>query len=150
MAVDQPAPISTNSQAHHPSLTSPLAHYSHGRWVGNLLFMAGQGCRDPATGHEVGLLSSASMSHPKSYDIAAQTHGVLANLERVLRQEGLTKNHLVDVTVFLTDMGDFQTMNAIWNEFFAGITPPCRTTVAVAQLPGKNFIEMKAIAARTA
>ena len=132
-----------------PALTSPLARYVHSCWVGDLLFVAGQGCRDPETGLEVGILSDASASVSKIYDIDAQTRGVFSNIERVLAKEGLTKEHLVDVTVFLCDMDDFAAMNAVWNEFFATVATPCRTTVAVRQLPGKNFVEMKAIAARS-
>jgi 2-aminomuconate deaminase len=145
MSIETPK---TKSSKNAPQLTPPLAYYSHGRWVGDLLFIAGQGCRDPKTGREAGVLTSIQADHGKEYDIVAQTHGVFANLERVLETEGLTKADLIDVTVFLTDMADFQAMNSIWNEFFGELTPPCRTTVAVNQLPGKNFIEMKAIAAR--
>jgi 2-aminomuconate deaminase len=43
-------------------------------------------------------------------------------------------------------MKDFQAMNEIWNKFFEGHSGPTRTTVAVRQLPGLNFIEMKAVA----
>jgi enamine deaminase RidA (YjgF/YER057c/UK114 family) len=44
-------------------------------------------------------------------------------------------------------MADFADMNHVWNEFFSGKPAPTRTTVAVADLPGMNFVEMKAIAA---
>lgn len=116
------------------SLTKPLARYSHARKVGHLLYLAGQGSRDPATD-----------SYPTG--VTAHTQGVLANIERVLKSNGLDRSALVDVNVFLVDMGDFDAMNAVWNEFFAEVaTPPTRTTVAVKQLPGKNVVEMKAIA----
>jgi enamine deaminase RidA (YjgF/YER057c/UK114 family) len=45
-------------------------------------------------------------------------------------------------------MRDFEAMNEVWNAFFSECAPPTRTTVAVRALPGHNFVEMKAVAAR--
>ncbi len=127
-------------------LTRPLARYSHARRVGSLLFIAGQGARDPGTDLEAGVTIDAA-GKVTSYDIAVQTQAVLVNVERALAPYGLTRTDIVDVQVFLTDMADFAAMNAVWNDFFAHGEPPTRTTVAVKTLPGKNFVEMKAIAA---
>jgi enamine deaminase RidA (YjgF/YER057c/UK114 family) len=128
-------------------LTSPLASYVHTRRAGGLIFVAGQGCRDPETNGYAGLTL-----HPDgtvaAYDIRAQTRGVLANIERALKAESCDRTHIIDVNVFLSDMKDFQAMNEVWNDFFANQpVTPTRTTVAVKQLPGLNFVEMKAIAA---
>ncbi len=122
-----------------------MAQYSHARRVGDLLFVAGQGCRHPETDAYVGVTRDAA-GKVIAHDIQAQTAGVLANLERVLAANGLTRRHVVDVTVFLTDMAEFDGMNQVWNRFFAEVPPPARTTVAVRALPGDNFVEMKAIA----
>jgi reactive intermediate/imine deaminase len=127
-------------------LTKPLARYVHTRRVGDLLFVAGQGCRNPADDQCVGLRRDAS-GQIVGHDIAEQTRGVFANINRVLEAEGLTRADLVDITVFLKSMADFPAMNQVWNEYFAGLPTPTRTTVAVADLPGDNFVEMKAIAA---
>lgn len=128
------------------TLTKPLAQYSHARRVGDLLFVAGQGCRDPETNAYAGVTRDAS-GKVTAHDIEKQTAGVLANIERVLQANNLTRRHIVDVQVFLTDMVDFPGMNKVWNQFFAEGTPPTRTTVAVRQLPGDNFVEMKTVAA---
>lgn len=127
-------------------LTQPLAAYVHTRRAGGLIFVAGQGCRDPQTNNYVGL-TMAPDGKVASYDIKAQARGVLTNIERALQAEGCNRSHIVDVNVFLTDMKDFQAMNEVWNEFFKDQAPPTRTTVAVKQLPGLNFVEMKAVAA---
>lgn len=129
-----------------PSLTRPLARYSHARRVGSLLFVAGQGARDPATDQEAGVTVDAR-GQVLAYDIAVQTKAVLENIERALKSHGLSRKDLVDVQVFLCNMDDFAAMNGIWNDFFGEGEPPTRTTVAVKTLPGKNFVEMKAIAA---
>lgn len=129
-------------------LTRSLARYQHSRRAGQLLFLAGQGCRDPETDQCVGLTRDAN-GKIASYDIKAQTAGVFANIERALKTHDLNRKHLVDVTVFLTDMKDFGAMNEVWDQFFSACAPPTRTTVAVRQLPGDNFVEMKGIAAFT-
>lgn len=129
-------------------LTKPLAAYSHTRRVGSLVFVAGQGCRDPQTGSYLGLTTNPDGT-VASYDIKVQAQGVLANIERAIGQHGLNRSHIIDVQVFLTNMKDFDGMNTIWNSFFGDVsTPPTRTTVAVLALPGSNFIEMKAVAAQ--
>jgi 2-aminomuconate deaminase len=128
------------------TLTKPMATYVHARRVGDLLFVAGQGSRDPVTDAYAGVTRDSS-GRVIAHDIAAQTAAVLANVERALRAEGLSRADLVDVTVFLTDMDEFQAMNDVWNQFFAETPAPTRTTVAVVRLPGDNFVEMKAIAA---
>jgi 2-iminobutanoate/2-iminopropanoate deaminase len=129
-------------------LTNPLAKYAHIRQINGLYYLAGQGCRDPETNQYAGVERDTS-GKVTSYDIAAQTNGVLRNIERVLQSQGLSRADLIDVNVFLVSMDDFPKMNAVWNEFFANVTnPPTRTTVAVAALPGDNFVEMKAIAAK--
>lgn len=127
-------------------LTRPLARYAHTRRVGNLVFIAGQGARDPHTDLYRGLTVDGA-GRPTGYDIGEMTRGVIANMERALAAEGLGLGDLVDVTVFLTSMRDFEAMNTIWNEMFEAHTAPTRTTVAVAELPGWNHVEMKGIAA---
>ena len=128
------------------SLTKPLATYVHSRRVGSLLFIAGQGSRDPETNGYGGITRDAA-GRVASHDIEAQAAAVLTNIERVLHSQGLDRSHLVDITVFLTNMDEFPQMNAVWNRYFSESPAPTRTTVAVTRLPGDNFIEMKAIAA---
>jgi 2-iminobutanoate/2-iminopropanoate deaminase len=129
-------------------LTKPLANYEHVRMVGDIVFVAGQGCRNPETNEYVGLTRDGS-GQITNHDMTAQASGVLQNIERALQSIGLNRHAIVDVTVFLMDMQDFPKMNAVWNEFFTRQPFPTRTTVAVKKLPGDNFVEMKAIATRS-
>ena len=131
----------------------PLGTYNHAVRVGDFLYIAGQGCRSAETCREDGVVLD-DLGRVVSYDIATQTRGVLRNLSTVLATAGLDLSHVIDVTVFLCDMGDFDAYNAVWAEYFCNDQSndsvlPTRTTVAVKQLPGRNFIEMKAIAAYT-
>ncbi len=130
------------------SAPSPLGNYSHALQVGNLLFISGQGCRNVETGIEAGLTLGPA-GEILAYDIEVQTQGVLENLGTVLKAAGLGYTDVVDVTVFLADMADFEKYNRVYSRYFAMAVPPCRTTVQVAKLPGRNFIEIKAIAAFT-
>ncbi len=130
--VDDPAP-------------SPLGSYSHAMRAGNLLFLSGQGCRDPHTGIEDGITMDES-GKVTSYDIEAQTRGCIRNMKAVLKAAGLELKDLVDVSVFLADMKDFARYNKVYAEYFTFPEPPARTTIQAAALPGRNFIEIKAIA----
>jgi reactive intermediate/imine deaminase len=123
----------------------PLGAYSHAIQAGNLLFVSGQGARSGKDESEVGVTLDLSGNVIK-YDIEQQTRAVLDNLTTVLTSAGCTLKDLVDVTVFLKDMNDFETYNKVYAQYFSFENPPARTTVQVAGLPGKNFIEIKAIA----
>jgi 2-aminomuconate deaminase len=124
---------------------APLGSYSHAVWAGDLLYISGQGARDAKTGKEAGVTLDEH-SAVAAYDIEVQTRAVLENLKVVLKAAGCSMEDLVDVSVFLKDMNDFPRYNRVYAEFFSFSNPPARTTVQVAGLPGKNFIEIKAIA----
>ena len=112
-----------------------LANYPHARAVGDLIFVSGVSCRRPDGSHDgVG-------------DIRVQTRAVIQNIRAILQSAGADLENIVDVTVFLVDMGDYGGMNETYNEFFTAVSGPSRTTVAVHQLPHPNLlIEIKAIA----
>ena len=129
------------------TLTKPLAAYAHTRILGDIVFLAGQGCRDPETDTWAGVTFDEN-GKAVHINFEEQVRGVLRNVERALTSVHLSKHHLIDVQVFLTDMKEqFPILNRVWNEFFYGLqTLPVRTTVAVKELPGLNLVEMKAIA----
>jgi 2-iminobutanoate/2-iminopropanoate deaminase len=78
--------------------------------------------------------------------IESETHQVLANLEAILKEGGMGKDNVVKTTVFLTDLSEFQAVNAIYEAFFEG-HKPARSTVEVSKLPRAAKIEIEAIAA---
>jgi len=113
---------------------APVGAYPHARRVGNLLFLSGIGPRSP---HDNGIPA----------DFGEQCHAVIANVRAVLASAGLDLRHLVDVTVFLTNIErDFATFNGIYGEYFSAQDGPCRTTVEVGRLPTPIAIELKCIA----
>ena len=123
----------------------PLGSYPHARRVGNLLFMSGVGPRERGTKKIPGV-ELDEKGNITSYDIEAQCHSVFKNVRLVLEDAGLTWDHLVDVTVFLTNMkADFATYNRIYAEYFK-TNQPCRTTLEIGALPTPIAIELKCIA----
>jgi len=124
-----------------------VGSYPHARRVGELLFLSGIGPRDAASNAIVGNEYFAD-GRVRSYDIAAQTRAVFANVRAVLDAGGARWEDLVDVTVYLTDMArDFNAYNAVWAEYFPDAeTAPCRTTLGITALPTPIAIELKCIA----
>ena len=100
---------------------------------GNFLFCSGQIPLDPKSGQIV------------SGDIATQTRRVLDNVGAVLKAEGLTFENIVKTTIFLTDLGDFQTVNETYGSYFKQ-QPPARSTVQVSALPKEAKVEIEVIA----
>ncbi|HWS76787.1 MAG TPA: RidA family protein [Thermomonas sp.] len=124
-----------------------VGSYPHARRVGNLLFLSGIGPRDPATNAIAGNEYFAD-GRVRKYDIEAQARAVFANVRAVLDASGARWEHLVDVTVYLTDMArDFKAYNAVWAEHFPDAAhAPCRTTLGITALPTPIAIELKCIA----
>ncbi|MCX6209861.1 MAG: Rid family hydrolase [Bacteroidetes bacterium] len=123
----------------------PLGAYPHARRVGNLLFLSGIGSRS-AIDNKIPGLELDENGNIVKYDIAAETHQVMANVKAVLEASGSSWDKIVDVTVFLTNMKkDFTTYNKIYAEYFSDVQA-CRTTVEVKSLPTPICIELKVIA----
>ena len=101
---------------------------------GPFVFTAGQVGAVPETGKLI------------SDDVVEQTAQALKNLEAALEAAGATFCDVVKVNIFLTDMGDFERMNAEYGKVFTA-GAPARTCVAVKAVPvgGKVEIEMVAI-----
>lgn len=128
-----------------PGAAPPVGPYPHARRVGRLLFLSGIGPRS-ADGEEIPGVTRDADGDVLYYDIAAQCHGVFRNVTAVLESAGATLAHLVDVTVFLTDIRrDFETFNRVYADYFPD-DGPCRTTVEVNRLPTPIAIELKCIA----
>lgn len=109
-----------------------IGPYSQAVRAGDFIFTSGQIGLDPVTGKLV-------------EGIEAQTRQALANLAVILEAAGATFENVVKTTIFLTDMGDFQTVNMIYASEFAA-DPPARSTVQVAALPRRALVEIEMVA----
>jgi 2-iminobutanoate/2-iminopropanoate deaminase len=63
----------------------------------------------------------------------------------VLESEGSGMSDIVEVTVFLADMNDFQAMNKVYAGFFSE-PYPARAAVQAAALPKNALVEIKVTA----
>ncbi|KAI0123632.1 putative brt1 protein [Xylariales sp. AK1849] len=78
--------------------------------------------------------------------IKEQTRRALRNLDAVLKEAGSSFDNVVKVNIFLTTMDNFAAMNEAWDEFFTMDVKPCRTCVAVYQLPFSALVEIECTA----
>ena len=111
-----------------------IGPYSQAVRSGGLLFTSGQIALDPATGQLAG------------DTLEVQTRQVLTNLQAVLQAGGSNLSRVLKTTVFLSDMGEFPAMNAIYAEFFSEGAEPARSTVQVSRLPMDVRVEIDCIA----
>ena len=111
-----------------------IGPYSQAVRAGGLVFLSGQIPLDPRTGELV------------AGDVRAQADRVLDNLAAVLRAAGLSFEHVVKTTIYLTDLADFGAVNEVYGKRF-GAVPPARATVQVAALPRGAKVEIDAVAA---
>ena len=68
------------------------------------------------------------------------------NIKAILNEAGLDFDSVVKTTVFLKDMGDFQTVNGIYAQYFNGDVLPARCAMQVGALPKNSLIEIECIA----
>ena len=75
-------------------------------------------------------------------DIAAETRAVLETIGDILDELDLRKDRIVKVEVHLSDLDDFDAMDAAYREFFDGRDLPARTTVESRRLFGDSRVEI--------
>jgi enamine deaminase RidA (YjgF/YER057c/UK114 family) len=77
---------------------------------------------------------------------SAQVRQALDNLKSAVETGGLTMDHVVYTTVYLTDISQYAEMNSVYGGYFGKI-PPARAVLGVAALPDPP-IEINAVAVR--
>ncbi|KAF3481206.1 yabJ [Arthroderma uncinatum] len=78
--------------------------------------------------------------------VAERTNQALKNLAAVLEAGGSSLKNVVKINAFITTMDDFAEMNKVYETFFKDEPKPCRTCVAVKQLPLDTDVEIECIA----
>lgn len=113
---------------------APLAigPYSQAIQWGDVVFISGQIPLIPATGE----LNNATFDD--------ETNQVFDNLEAICNEIGGTLNSILKLTIFLTDLSKFDTVNKIMESRFSEPFP-ARATVEISKLPKEVNIEMDAI-----
>jgi 2-iminobutanoate/2-iminopropanoate deaminase len=131
--------MQSRESVHTENAPAPFggAPYSQAMISGDLVFVSGQVPIDPATG----VLADGG--------ITEQTEQVLRNLSAVLEAAGSGLAHALKTSVFLTDLGTFAEMNAVYGRHFSAPFP-ARSTFQVSALPGGAAVEIECIAVRGA
>ncbi len=110
-----------------------IGPYEQGIKINGFLFTSGQIALEPKSGNLI------------DGGIVEQTRQVFENLKGVLGAAGSSLDRVVKASVFLKSMGDFATMNQVYEEFL-GKSKPARTTVAISELPKGALVEIDLIA----
>ena len=111
----------------------PIGPYSQGIVENGFIFVAGQGCMNPATGKmEMG-------------DVRKETRQVFENIKAILEAAGSSLDKVVKCNVYLKDINDFAAMNEVYGSYFKP-PYPARTTIQAGALPGGIAVEIECIA----
>jgi 2-iminobutanoate/2-iminopropanoate deaminase len=120
-----------------PSAPAPIGPYNQAVLIGDMLFISGQICIDPATGKL------------NNKDIQEETHQVMHNLRSILEASDMSFHHIVKTTIFITDMNRFSEVNEVYGKYFdTNSTFPARETVQVSALPKFVNVEISMIAVK--
>jgi 2-iminobutanoate/2-iminopropanoate deaminase len=113
---------------------APIGPYNQAVLVGNTLYTSGQIAINPETNELV------------LDNIEDETKLVMENLKAVLEAAEMTFENVVKVSIFISDMGNFANINAVYGSYFNESTAPARETVQVACLPKNVNVEISAVA----
>lgn len=116
--------------------TRVIGPYTPAVQTGSLVFVSGQIALDPATGQMV------------QTDIETETRQVLNNLRTVLAAAGCDSSDVVNATVYMKNMNDYQRMNAVYGTFFPEGKYPARVAVEVSNLPKSANVEIAVVAVK--
>jgi 2-iminobutanoate/2-iminopropanoate deaminase len=112
---------------------SPVGPYSQGVILDGWVWTSGQVALEPHSGALTGA------------DAAAQADRALQNIEAILAAAGSSLDRVVRVTVYLTDMNDFASVNKVYARYFPAAFP-ARSCVEVSRLPLGALVEIDALA----
>lgn len=116
---------------HTDKAPAAIGTYSQAIKVGDTVYLSGQIPLDPATMNLV-------------EGIEAQVEQVFRNLTAVCEAAGGTLGDIVKLTIYLTDLGHFATVNEIMARHFSP-PYPARAAIGVSALPRGSLVEMEGI-----
>lgn len=121
---------------HTDAAPGAVGAYEQGRVADGWIHTSGQVALDPETGDWV------------TDRFREEVRRVLRNLLAVVRAGGGDRNSIVKTTVYLIDLGRYETLNQVYRDVF-GDAPPARSVVEVHGLPGEASLEIEAVARQT-
>ena len=118
-----------------PGAPPPIGPYSPALLVNDTLYISGKVPINIETGNLI------------TENIELATHQILRNIKVLLAEADMTLENVVKCTIFMTDLNEFQKMNAVYASYFEGDTP-ARETVEISRLPMNATIEISCIAVK--
>jgi len=120
-----------------PNMPAAIGPYCKGKLIefkdgSRLCYSSGQLGLDPRTNELV------------SDSVEDQAEQVIKNLKALAEDNGLTLRDTAKNVVYLTDMGDFATVNEVYKKYYDGDFP-ARTCIAVRQLPKGGLVEIESV-----
>ena len=112
---------------------NPIGPYSQAVMVGNTLYASGQIAINPETNQVV------------DSGIADETQQVMNNIKAILEAAGMNFSNIAKTSIFLKDLGNFDTVNTIYGAHFEA-NFPARETIEVSRLPKNVNVEISIIA----
>lgn len=108
-----------------PNAPKPSANFSHAVTVNGMIFLAGQGSRDPATGQVVGTT------------MEEQVERTMQNIAGILESAGSSMDKVVSTIVYITSAANFTALTPAWSKWFP-TDPPVRAVLVVSDfgMPG--------------
>lgn len=116
---------------HSDNAPAAIGTYSQAIKAGNTVYLSGQIPLDPKT-----------MELVEGFE--AQTVQVFENLKAVAEAAGGSLKDVVKLNIFLTDLGNFATVNEVMSRYFQQ-PYPARAAIGIASLPKASQVEMDAI-----
>ena len=113
---------------------APIGPYNQAIFKNNMLFISGQIALDPNTMK----LNNSS--------IEEETHQVMKNLKKILKEVNLGFKNVVKTSIFLSDMNYFKDVNEVYGSYLEAGNEPARETIAVKTLPMNVNVEISMIA----
>ena len=112
----------------------PVGPYSQAVEAGNFLFLSGQIGIDPNTNNLVSGFRN-------------QVNQIFKNIDAVLNEAGYSRDNIIKVVIYLTDISKFKELNEIYEDFFKEVkVKPARVTVGVKELPLGAEVEIEVVA----
>ena len=124
--------VEMKKQVNTSSAPAAIGPYSQGVIAGNLLFVSGQIPINPADGSLV------------SDSLESQANQVFENLRAIIQEAGTSFEHVLKLTIYLTDLENFAAVNKVMENYFSE-PYPARATVEVSRLPKDVEVEIDAI-----
>jgi 2-iminobutanoate/2-iminopropanoate deaminase len=118
-----------------PNAPAPIGPYNQAVLSGNTLYVSGAIAIEVSSGNMI------------QTDIEAETHQAMKNLGEILKAANMDYSNIVKSTIFVTDLGNFAKINAVYGSYFKSDFP-ARETVQVSALPKGANVEISVIAVK--